>query len=196
MHLRSGDLEAARVQYTRTLALTRALAESDRQNAVYQRDLGMALYRLGTLARSAGDPAAVDHFRECLQIREDLAAKDPNNAHRQVELMRALPSGGHHARAAAIAEKLRAGKPDSELLFEIACGYALCAAAADEKRLQGQYAAAAVAALNEAVARGYTDIVALETEPDLRSLHSDAGYQLLLAKVRTAAATRSATAPR
>jgi hypothetical protein len=103
--------------------------------------------------------------------------------------MRVLPHGGQHERAAQIADKLRTGKPDSEMLFEIACGYALCAAAArdDDGSARERYVAAAVAALTDAVARGYSDGVALETEPDLRALHGDSGYQALVAKVRSAA---------
>jgi tetratricopeptide (TPR) repeat protein len=194
MYLRSNDFGAARPQYDRCLALNRELADLDRQNTDYQRNLAMSLYRLGTLARCAGDrEAAAAAFGECLQIREALSAKDAKNVARQVELMRVLPHGGEHVRAAAIAEQLRAGRPDQELLFEIACGYAQSAAAVggpDDAGLRDKYTAAAVAALADAVARGYRDVVALETEPDLRQLHADPGYQELLKKVQAATPVR------
>jgi serine/threonine-protein kinase len=197
VNLRSGDPAAARRQYDHSLALSRELAEADPQNADAQRDLGMALYRLGTLARHEHDAAgAENHFRDCLRIREALAAKDLKNDRRQAELMRVLPHGGQHVRAAAIAEKLRTGTPDTELLTEIACVYALCSrAAAADRPLQERYAAAAVAALADAVAHGYTDVVTLEVEPDLEPLHAEPAYQELLKKAQAAAQARLANLP-
>jgi hypothetical protein len=172
------------------------LAEADPQNAEAQRDLGMALYRLGTFTRRDHDVAGAERlFRECLRIREDLAAKDPKNDRRQTELMRVLPHDGQHGRAAASADKLRTGTLDTELLTEIACVYALCSrAAADDRALQDRYAAAAVAALADAVARGYTDVVTLEVEPDLEPLHTYPAYQELLNKAQTAEKARLANA--
>jgi serine/threonine-protein kinase len=209
VHVRSGDPEAARRQYDRALTLCRELANADPQNVDFRRDLGVALYRLGTLCQSIHDAAGAEkYYGECARIREDLAAKDPKNNLRQVELMRILPHVGRHARAAAIAEKLRATTaPDTELLFEIGCGYALCAdgvapgkdageLSAEDRALRQRYAAAAVAALADAVARGYTDAVTLEVEPDLQFLRGDPTFQELLTKVRAAAGARAATRAR
>jgi tetratricopeptide (TPR) repeat protein/tRNA A-37 threonylcarbamoyl transferase component Bud32 len=194
--VRTGDFGSARKQFDRSLALSRALSDADPQNAEARRDLAAALYRLGTLSWLVKDAAgAKDRFGECLRIREDLLAKDAANNRRQVDVMRVLPRCGQHARAAEIAGKLRAGKPDAELLLDIACGYALCAdAVAAEKPLRDRYTAAAVAALTDAVAQGYTDAVTLETEPDLRPLRDDMAYQALLAKVRAAAEAKAAKA--
>ena len=176
--------------------MSRELAGADPQNADARRDVAVALYRLGTLSWLVNDAAgAKDRFGECLRIREDLLAKDAANNRRQVDVMRVLPHCGQHVRAAEIAGKLRAGKLDAELLLDIACGYALCAdAVAGEKPSHDRYAAAAVAALTDAVAQGYTDAVTLETEPDLRPLRGDADYQVLVAKVRTAAEAKAGKA--
>jgi serine/threonine-protein kinase len=204
--VRSGDPEAARPPYERSLALFRALADADPQNADARRDLATALYRVATVCQMVNDASgAAERFGECLRIREDLASKDTKNNRRQAELMRALPHVGQHARAATIAETLRSGKPDAELLLDIACGYALCADAVvkgrgpeepspDEQARRDRYLAAAVKALKDTVAQGYTDAVTLETEPDLRALRSDPTFQGLLSEVRKAAEARQGKA--
>jgi hypothetical protein len=110
-----------------------------------------------------------------------LAAKDAKNDRRQVELMLALPHCGEHARAAAIADKLRTGAPDAEILCEVARGYALCArSAGGDAKLSGGYAAKALDALREAAGRGYKDAVSIETDPDLDAIRSLPGYAAVL----------------
>ena len=183
--LRSRDNDAAKTHYDRAFTLSQDLADLDDQNVDYQRGLGMAFYRLGALAQRVGDePAATKHFRQCLEIREKLAAADQKNEVRQMELMLALAHCGEHARAAQIAAEVRAGKSkDRELLFEVARCYAQCAAAAAaDNKLGETYADQAVEALSEAVAQGYHDVVAFETEPDLDPVRGHAGYEALLAK--------------
>jgi serine/threonine-protein kinase len=195
--LRSGDLPAARQQYTEALTLCRELADADPQNVVARRDLGMALYRLGILGRLSNDAAvATTNFDECLKVREGLASNDANNILRQVELMRVLPHCGQATRAVEIAVRLRAGKPDAELLVEIAYGYSESAGAVadeakggmltpDEQALRDRYVAAAVAALSDAATRGYKDAVTLETDPDFWPLRGRAAFEELLTKMRS-----------
>jgi serine/threonine-protein kinase len=186
--VRAGDLPAARHQYERSLGLYRELADSDPQNADARRNLANAFYRLGTLARLESDPAAAQsNFRNCLNIRQELAEKDPKNERCQVELMRVLPHCGQSARAAQIAERLRAGKPDPEMLIEIACAFAQCASAttAADPALGERYTAAAVASVSGAVAGGYKDVVTLRTEPDLKSLSNNPEFEAFISKIKS-----------
>jgi serine/threonine-protein kinase len=183
--LRSGDYAAARAHYDRCLVLYRELVDSDRQNADHQQNLADALYRVGTLARLTGDAAAAaGPFRECLTIEQDLAAKDSGNDRRQVKLMLALPHCGEAVRAAGIADKLRPGARDSEVLVELARGYALCAAA--EPDHARDFAEKALDALRAAVDRGYKDVVSAETEPDFGAIRGDPRFAALLASMKAA----------
>lgn len=184
--LRSRDNQAAQTHYDRAYALSQELADLDDQNIDYQRGLGMALYRLGALAqRSSDDDSARKHFGRCLELREKLAGNDPKNEVRQMELMLALAHCGEHQRAAQIAEAVRTGKKDRELLFEVTRCYAQCAAAAApaDKQQADAYIDQAIDALGEAVTEGYSDVVAFQTEPDLDPIRGHAGYEALSAKL-------------
>jgi len=92
----------------------------------------------------------------CATVREKLAAQDPKNERRQMELMLAKAHVGEHAKAAAIAVNLEETVcADSEFLVDVARTYAQCAAAATgETALQAHYKAEAIRALREAVERG------------------------------------------
>jgi len=187
--LRSGDLQAARLPYQKALDLCRELLESDPKNVNYQRELGIAYYRAGTLAQCLGDvPTASQHFQDCLELREKMAAADPQNDRRRMELIVVLPHCGQHVRAAEMADRLRASaSADSELLMEMACCYAQCAeAAATDDALSQVYAEKAIGAIKDAVAQGYKDAVVLETDPDLAPLRNDAGFQALVETLRQA----------
>src|SRR5262249_53717169 len=104
--------------------------------------------------------------------------------YKRMKLIAGLARCGQHQRAAEIAEKLRAGTADSELLFEAACGYALCAAAVPgEPGLRRSYTDQALGALQEAVTKGYKDAVWIETDPDLDPIRGLPAYKALMAKL-------------
>jgi hypothetical protein len=110
--------------------------------------------------------------------------------------MLALARCGQHARAAELADSLRkATAGDPMFLFSAACGYALAIPAvankkdndqltAEQRALQQQYAAKAIATLREAVAKGFDDPVTLETDPDLAPLQDNADLKALIAKLK------------
>jgi tetratricopeptide (TPR) repeat protein len=185
--LRSGDPQAAEPHCKRSLEYCQELMRDDAKNVDYQRDLSGAYYRMGKLAARLQDrPAAEGYYRECLKIREEMAAADPKNDRKQMKLIVPLARCGEHRRAAEVAERLRAGKAaDTELLFEVACGYALCSEAApDDPELRRRYAERAVGALEEADAKGYKDVASIETDPDLDPIRELPGYKALLEKIR------------
>jgi len=89
---------------------------------------------------------------------------------------------GQHAEAYELAEELRARvTEDTEALYNLVCGYSLCASAvrqerklddmpADERTLYDQYLAAAIDTLRDAMKHGYNNLSALETDPDLAAI--------------------------
>jgi serine/threonine protein kinase/tetratricopeptide (TPR) repeat protein len=185
-HLHSGEADLARPLFEKALSLSRELAQSDPDNVDFQRELGVALYRAGVLAHVVGNVTKGDYFRECLAIREKLAA-DNRNERRQADLMLVLAHLGDHTRASTIAGSLheRATR-DPEVLIEIARCYAGCVAATSENvALQTQYRQKSIRSVTQAIAIGYQDWVALETEPDLSPVRKDPEFHSAVAALKS-----------
>ena len=74
---------------------------------------------------------------------------------------------------------------DEHLYFQAACGYALAAGAVGyDNVLTKHYTAAAVDCLRLGRERGWTDLVSLETDPDLAPVRDDPAFQKLLGQLR------------
>jgi serine/threonine-protein kinase len=180
--IRLGNNAGARKLFERALAGFRGLMELDGRNINFRIATAASSYRLGVLARRAGDTAEADrHFAESLALREEIATLDPNNDARRMELMLALATCGEHIRAVEIAEAVRAGSKDPELLCEVARCYAQCSAGlrATDATQADAYANAAIAALSEAIDDGYSDRVAFNTDPDLDPIRELPEYRAL-----------------
>jgi eukaryotic-like serine/threonine-protein kinase len=180
------DPMAARVYHQQALDLIQKRAEADPTNVDTQAMLAETIYYEATCALHSGDAtAAADGFARCLAIRKTLA-KDSNVKMPQVSLMVALARCGEHAEAARIAKALVATPPrDEHLYFQAACGYALAAGAVgNDEVLTKHYTAAAVDCLRMGWERGWTDLVSLETDPDLAPIRDDPAFQKLLGPLR------------
>ena len=94
-------------------------------------DVALAHYYVATADLRAGDrDSAMAHYRECRDIREELA-KDPKTKLSSLDLMLALARTGDHKRASEIAEGMIKEPPlDARIYFHSACGFALSAGAA------------------------------------------------------------------
>jgi hypothetical protein len=91
---------------------------------------------------------------------------------------------GEHRRAADLATRVGQQQPDEvSSLVDLACCYAVCsgAVAPEEGGLRERYTGQALEALRRAVARGYRDLVNLETEPDLDAVRDQPAFKDLLA---------------
>lgn len=180
--IRLGDNDGARKHFERALGLFRGLMELDDRNILFKVMAGSSAYRMGVLARRVGNAdEAAHHFAEALSLREAIAEADPQNVARRMELMLALARSGADARAIEIAESVRAGSKDPELLCEVARCYALCAAATRDRDAEraDAYAEAGIRALSEAIDDGYGDRVAFDTDPDLDPIRDLPGYRAL-----------------
>ena len=182
--LRTGDLKEAAQHLPRAQSLMAKLAESDDKNALYRRYLGLADYRLGTLARRQGDAAAASRWnRECLALRERLAKDDPKSERREIELLLVRSRVDDHAAIATVAAEMEK-KPnlDREVLVELAqCYSQLAGRLPIEAVPRAGYQERALALLGQAVAKGFKDVVVLETEPDLDAVRDASGFAPILA---------------
>ncbi len=204
------DPKGAREYHRKALELMNRWVTAEPTNAEALQRLATTLYYEATCALESGDRAgATAGYRRCLEIRENLAA-DPNVRMPRMALMVALARCGEHVRAAGIARELVAGPPSNEMVyFEAACGFALSAGAVrDQSRptvpaggaaalapaaeaLIRDYTDRAIDCLRKAKARGYADVVGLETDPDLEPIRHEPAFRALVAEFpRPAAAKR------
>ena len=107
-----------------------------------------------------------------------------------------LAGRGRHAEAAATAEELRAlASHDPSTLYDVARCYALCASGVapakapdrlspDQSRARKHYTARALAALAEALRRGFKDVRRMETDPDLAAIRTERQYRQLVEGLR------------
>jgi tetratricopeptide (TPR) repeat protein len=107
-----------------------------------------------------------------------------------------LADKGQHVQAAQTAEKLRGlGPQNANILYDVACCYALCVPGvapgkpaeqltAEEKDLQQKYGARALEALTEAVERGFKNVRQMETDSDLAAIRTASEYQQLVARLK------------
>jgi serine/threonine-protein kinase len=178
----------------RSIALSRRVLEIDKAVGSRQ-NLAKALYSRGVVAARAGDPAtAAKCFRECIEIRQELAEKDVSSYRKKLDLLEVLARVGPHERAAQLAEDLRRNhQQDAEFLICAARCYAQCSSAVPEgSARQRQDLEMSLAALQAALDQGYKDRITLETHPDLDPVRETPEFKKLLEKVTSAPSPESA----
>ncbi len=105
--------------------------KADPASALAKADVALAHYYVATADLRAGKgDSAMAHYRQCRDIREELA-KDPKAKLSSLDLMLAVARTGDHKRASEIAEEMVKVPPlDARIYFHSACGFALSAGAA------------------------------------------------------------------
>ena len=186
------DPKIARQYYQKALDgfLERLTAEPESVPA--KMDVALAHYYVATADLHAGDrDSAMAHYRECRDIREELA-KDPKAKLNSLDLMLALARTGDHKRASEIAERMIEVPPnDARIYFHSACGFALSAGAAvssppsaESTRLVRHYTDRALDALRFARKRGWKSAEEVATDPDLDPIRADPAFVVLLDEFR------------
>lgn len=85
--LMSGDLNGARENYRRALAIQNELCKEAPNNAERLRVKSNTYLYIGDVARDMGEPeAAAEYYRQALAIHEDLASKDLKNSLARIEI--------------------------------------------------------------------------------------------------------------
>jgi len=183
LEMRALEFTTAAASFERGVALLEELEREGKLQgqAMYQRwlrDHRVSLERCRMASRATGDlseilalPAA--DAAQLLAIRVSLLCRER-----------------HVDEAVAATEKLRELAPlEAANLYNVACCYALCSAAAvndqadenDDGREACQgYADLAVEALDASVRAGWSDFEHMRKDPDLNSIHEHPGYQRLV----------------
>jgi tetratricopeptide (TPR) repeat protein len=194
LELEQGNAPGAIERYRAAHALYTAVAAKEKDNMEDVWCLAHSYYRLGTAANLRGDSSqAAQDWNESLKLRDTLVKKDPKNVQFRTELMLARARCNQYVEAARDADGLRLRAPkDAEVLFSVARGYALCAAAigstkqplaAADRALQQRYTDSACETLTQAIKLGYADQEALSRNPDLTALRGSSAYQAITARL-------------
>jgi tetratricopeptide (TPR) repeat protein/tRNA A-37 threonylcarbamoyl transferase component Bud32 len=186
--LRTGDLAEARKRIERGKELRAAFVQADPRNVLLRRNLSTSFYMLGNLGdREGNQKFALESFQAASKLSQGLVDEDPHNDRRLMELMVALAHLGQIDKAVAIIGQLSAVPvQDNELRVDIARCYAQCARSASGSqaaRKEG-FLLKSMENLRAAVANGFRDRVALETEPDLDPLHTRDDFRALVASIQ------------
>jgi serine/threonine protein kinase/tetratricopeptide (TPR) repeat protein len=163
----------------------------------YAYDVGRCYLELGLTANQVGRPeAAVARYDKAVAILEGVVAaglKSARNAlvSARIDRSTARAAGGAHAQAAAESDAVfRQGGLHSGHLYDLACTFSQCSAAADRDGklspadravLKARYAERAVRFLQQAIADGWRNPQHLKTDPDVEPLRARQDFQKLLA---------------
>jgi serine/threonine protein kinase len=196
----------AKEDYGKALQNYQDLHLSDAGNVHHMDDLARAYYRVATAELYLGDlQASQEHYGDALKLRETLAQKSSGNVFVLEALMIAQARCGQFEKASQIAKKIQNhpsfGK-QSYHLFQVACCYALCADVATKSKAAStstaealtradSYAERAIGALKDAVARGYSSLFSIETDPDLEPIRHTAKFDAALREWKKSLAQRS-----
>ena len=181
----SRDPKVARQYYQEALDGFLERLKAEPASVLAKMDVALAHYYVATADLRAGDrDSAMAHYRECRDIREELA-KDPKTKLSSLDLMLALARTGDHNRASEIAEAMIKEPPlDARIYFHSACGFALSAGAAaslppsaESTRLVRHYTDRALDALRLALKHGWKSAEEVATDPDLDPIRADPGVR-------------------
>jgi tetratricopeptide (TPR) repeat protein len=142
--------------------------------------LGRAHYQLaGALLHLGERQAAAEQYRQALRSLEPVKGGQPGL------YLLALARCGRTADAVALAEQLRQRAPHhTEMQFQIARAYSICAETAHDPAQRKDYTRLAVKALQDATAGEYRDVFVLDTDPDLEAIRQDPAYRQLVTRLR------------
>jgi serine/threonine protein kinase len=135
--------------------------------------------RAGALAKLRRYTEAVREWDRALAL-----ADGSTRNHFRMGRAETLARAGDVARATDEAEEvLKAGPVNENLLYNVACVFALASAHATEPAQVKGYAGRAVALLGRAIAKGYKDVAAMRKDADLDPLRSRSDFKKLLAEL-------------
>lgn len=173
------------------------LLSKDPANTRVQSALAHALYKLATAFLKRGDAATAQHnYTKALERLEASSISGQPNAKRDIDRMLALARCGRHAEAAAMAKSLaEIGAQNAEILYQVVCGYALCAEGAEKKQksddghadsaaISRKYLDLAIGALRRCVALGWKDAVTVQVDPDLDPIRGQPAFLQIVEQLK------------
>lgn len=178
-------LEPSEPILNEAVKLSNEAYQSDPEKSDLKRSLAFALYNLGTLRDLQGkNDEALGHFERSRGLRQDLYDASPDDKN-GLNLMQSEARVGNGQTAKELSDKLgKSTISNQEIHLERACALAQMARNAQEEEKKKLFDEA-LTALERSVADGYLDPFRISTDPDLKPLHGEARFAVLLQKLRT-----------
>lgn len=193
--LLAGEAAAARDDYRQAVERLEPLCREAPRSAILRRKLAKACYGLGVACAQLDDPEAKTYLERSLALRQDLAKKAPEDVSLRQDVMLSLARLGRTDDAARLAEPLAAPMlKEPEVLYTIACVYALCAAGTMGDASTA-YQDKAVAALRQCIASGYEGTAMLQLDPDLSAIQNHEEFRRLIAELQQRQASPAKPSP-
>ncbi len=192
LSLKVGDAQAAEAHYQQGLKRAEKLYLATPDGLRARQDRAISFGKLGgAVARQNRANEAARFYARALDEMRLLIKDDRENLRLVGELALLLAHSGAHAEASQRAEDLHRLAPQNDNnLYNVACCYSLCAAAAERVRpeadtaLRRRYLDAALKALGEAIFHGFRDRALLDDDPDLKTVRDEPGFKALIQRVR------------
>jgi tetratricopeptide (TPR) repeat protein len=188
----TGRASEATKTYGKAIAAFERLVAQHPEQPDYRSSLGGALNNLGSTLAVQGDlESAIARYREAIGHQRAAFDRLPQvTQYRQFLtnhyrlLGRALRALGRADEAAgATREGMKLWPRNPGELYNIACEFALCIPIAKDDAGRGRHAAEAMAALQAAVAAGWSNAAHTARDPDLAPLRDRPDYRVLLAEL-------------
>jgi serine/threonine-protein kinase len=203
-----GDTVRAEREYLAFRDISKKLHDAYLKIPLYQLDLARAYGYLGDLYQRQGKNAEAEQsFQVGVDLAQELADAHPDNADYKTWLQKLktrkarqkadqLARQGDHAAASAAVQPLVEAKQSSgSTLYDAACIYSLCSAAArkdgmlataERDKLAEQYASRALDLLRQAIQKGYKDTEHMKKDKDLDALRDREDFKKLVAELEAA----------
>jgi tetratricopeptide (TPR) repeat protein/tRNA A-37 threonylcarbamoyl transferase component Bud32 len=200
----TGRAQEAEAEHAKALAIRKRLADDFPKAPDYQNDVAGTLGNLALLALGRQDFVRARRLlEEALPYHRAALKANPRHPEYRTffrnnteALVTTLLHLGAHAEAASAADRLAEAAVDPpEDLYNAACFLARCAPVAEKdeklpearrKEVAKNYADRALAALREAVAKGYKDVEHMKKDSDLDPLRGRDDFKKLVAELESA----------
>lgn len=184
--LLAGDPETASIHYSQAVERLDALTKEAPRMVILQRKLAKAHYGMGVaLQQSNATEKGREHLEAGLKIRQELNQKAPEDVGYQQDLMISLARLGQVEPAIELGDKLKQQAGDDPgVLYNIACGYALCGAADSDQA--ADHHQQAIESIEQAIEAGFKSAGVLLRDPDLKSLQDLPRFQELIKQLQAA----------
>ena len=167
LHL-AGQLDKAEKLYRESETIRKKFAGRNSDDYESLRSYSVNLYRLANLLESGAKDEATSRYAECLEIRRRLAEKNPDIKNEAL-LAVALARTAETESALELARRLDANEEvKGSYGVRVARAFVQCSRFVEDAKEKELLVKRGLASLQKAIAGGFSDKFAIETEPDFQ----------------------------
>ncbi|MEZ6143602.1 MAG: hypothetical protein R3B84_23810 [Zavarzinella sp.] len=166
-------------QYEQAIELNLELLQHDPLSLFSEAQVASSYYRLGI---AAPDPVLSNHaFRECLKIRQKLAAIDATHVHAGLELALVQARLGMFYNAESRINRLLERSPnDLQVVFQSACTFSILSGVTCDRTIRKRSQNRSFELLAKLIELGWPDQGLITGDPDFEAIRSEPRFKLVL----------------